>query len=212
MTMIQWVNTDGLTNYQVIIAQMEHVAQEIIENKSNDIIILTEHRDVITFGTNSNVTDLLFQTTIPVVATGRGGKYTYHGPGQRIIYPVMDLRVNPWDHDLKKYINFLHNWIIATLKYFHIEAFIDKDHVGIWVNKNGQNKKIAAIGVRARKWIVFHGVAVNIFTDLSKFDSFIPCGINNLGVTSFFDIGVNISLEEFDEILKKEYHTIFKLV
>ncbi len=206
--MVNWINTECLTDYEIIVQEMELLAQKLIEKKESDTIILTEHSDVVTFGSSAKPSDLLFQTNIPVIETGRGGKYTYHGPGQRIIYPVLDLRIAPWNQDLKKYVVFLHDWIIATLAKIGVESFCHNDHIGIWVNKNGQKAKIAAIGIRARKWVAFHGAAVNISTDLSKFQSFIPCGISNLGVTSLSDIGINISLEEFDEILKKEYYSM----
>ena len=204
---IDWVvSNKECCDYVNSIEFMEKIAKDIIEKKSFNKIILTEYKAIITAGTSANSAEILIRQKIPIVQTGRGGKYTFHGEGQRIIYPIIDLTGSPWNQDLKKYLNFLHNWIIKTLKYFGISAHRRDDHIGVWVKKEGLDSKIAAIGIRVRKWVVFHGAAVNITTDLENFKSFIPCGVKNLGVTSMLEMGVKISLDEFDKILKKEYY------
>jgi len=209
---MQWLKLPGLSDYKETLVLMENLVQEVASGTKPDTIILTEHKSVITSGTSATSADIVGDTEIPIIQIGRGGKYTFHGPGQRVIYPIIDLKKNPWNSDLKKYLNFLHSWIIATLEHLGINAHIRDDHIGIWVNQNGIDAKVAAIGIRARKWVAFHGVAVNINTDLTNFKSFVPCGINDLPVTSLSSMGVNITLEEFDEILKKEYYNIVKIL
>lgn len=205
---VLWHQIGGLSNYESVINEMEDIVESmILLNTKSDNIILTEHQDIITAGTSSDKSEIVSNTKIPVIYTGRGGKFTFHGKGQRVIYPIIDLKNSPWNCDLKKYLNFLHSWIIETLKEFGIKSYRRDDHVGVWTKKDGKDAKIAAIGVRARKWIVFHGVAVNLYTELSNYKAIIPCGISDLSVTSAKDLGVEINLEEFDEILKKTYYT-----
>lgn len=205
---VDWHIISGLSDYNFVITKMDDIVQDIINFHSRDIIILTEHKDVITAGISSKPEDIIIsESSVPIIQTSRGGKYTYHGKGQRVIYPIINLSNQPWNRDLKKYINFLHNWIISTLKFFSIESYRRPDHVGIWTKDKGLDAKIAAVGVRVKKWVAYHGVAVNINTDLNMYDGFIPCGIRDLGVTSLKKLGLEISLEEFDEILKKSYYT-----
>lgn len=197
---------DGLSNYSEILHIMEERVNNVAENFDDEIIYLVEHEDVITSGTSSNDEELKFTNNIPIFPTGRGGKYTYHGPGQRVIYPVLDLKNPIWNKDLKKYLNFLHELIIEILDHFKIKAHQRDDHIGVWVNDGLKDSKIAAIGIRARKWVVFHGFAVNINTDLKKFDSFVPCGISDLGVTSFKKLGLDITMDEFDNMFFKIFN------
>ena len=204
--MLEWEKIEGLSDYQNIIDYMENHVNMIASNQAEEKVILTEHNHVITSGTSHSQEELKFNTEIPIVKTGRGGKFTYHGPGQRVVYPIFDLKKQIWDKDLKKYLNFLHLWIISTLEELGIEAHTRDDYIGVWTKIKNKDYKIAAIGIRARKWIVFHGFAINIFPDLKMFDSFVPCGISDLGVTSVKELGVDISFEKFDEILKKQYY------
>lgn len=202
---IEWVISRGLVPYNESIELMENILSRVIEGQ-NDHIILTEHPKIITAGTSADIADIMDGLDIEIIETKRGGKHTFHGPGQRVIYPIINIDKSPWDRDIKKYLNFLHEWVINTLSYFKISAHQRKDHIGIWVNEAGIDSKIAAIGIRARKWVAYHGIAVNISTDLDNFNSFVPCGIKELGVTSMEKLGVKITLEEFDEILTKEYY------
>ena len=199
----------GLVPYSQGIEIMEHHLNEAIQNPPQETVILLEHEDVYTAGTSYKPEELKNPDNIPVIYTGRGGRFTYHGPGQRVIYPILNLSLPHRLRDIKKYIKDLENWIIATLEEFNISAFTKNNMIGIWVSHNGLHKKIAAIGVRVRKWVTYHGIAVNISTDLSKFDGIIPCGITSYGVTSMKELGVEVSMEEFDVILKRHFERIF---
>ena len=182
---------------------MMHAAVEQVLSGEREVIILMEHADVYTGGTGSKDEEVLGTLNdIPRYQTGRGGKWTYHGPGQRVIYPILDLSAPHRQKDIKLYVSLLEHWIIKTLECFSIEAFIMPGRVGIWTRKSGQYTKIGAIGVRVKKWVTYHGVAVNICSDLAKFNAIIPCGIKDASVTSMHDLGVTISLEEFDAALK----------
>lgn len=192
--------------YNSTINIMEDKVQKVIDNKSLETIFLVEHDHVITSGTSTFIEDFRNDSEIPIVKVGRGGKLTYHGPGQRVVYPIIDLRYDIWSKDLKKYLNFIHEWIIETLAEFDIKAHVRDDHIGVWVKDGMQDAKIAAIGIRARKWVVFHGFAININTDLSKYDSFVPCGISDLGVTSMNKLGVNVTMNSFDNELMKIFY------
>jgi len=204
--MINWLTLNSLQNYQESLSLMEGLVDEVINGIIPDSVMLLEYLPVITGGTSANPKDLVSINEEEVIYTGRGGKFTYHGPGQRVIYPIIDLKKAPWNQDLKFYINFLQNAIIASLAEFKIAAFTHPTHVGIWVEEKGRLAKIAAIGIRARKWVSFHGAAVNINPELAEFKKFIPCGINDLGVTSLAQLGVNINLTEFDEVFKKHFN------
>lgn len=208
--MLHWHKSDHPTHYEEMLSFMESLVAEVIDQKAQNTIILTEHEDIITGGTSAAESELLYETDIPILRTGRGGKYTFHGKGQRIIYPIIDLTQKPWNRDLRKYIRFLHKWIIATLEEFGLVCHMRDDHIGIWARKNNNDAKIAAIGIRVRKWVTFHGIAVNLSTDLGKFRSIVPCGISDLHVTSAQDLGYNITSAEFDEALKKTYITLYE--
>jgi lipoyl(octanoyl) transferase len=199
-------------DYPESIKYMEQIVYDLLHKETPDKIIFTEYNHVITSGTSNSDSDLLSRSNIPIYETGRGGKHTYHGPGQRVIYPIINLTNHPWNQDLKKYLKFLHIWLIESLKQIGICAYQHPKHIGVWVNDKEEEKKIAAIGVRVRKWIVFHGAAVNISTNLENFNSFVPCGIRELGVTSIRQLGVDITMEEFDKILKLEFYNIIERV
>ena len=194
------------SDYNSVVDVMEKKVQDVIDSKSLETIYLVEHDHVITMGSSAKLNELKNDSKIPLIKTGRGGKLTYHGPGQRVVYLVINLNDKIWSKNLKKYLNFLHELVIETLAEFNIKAHSRDDHVGVWVNDGIQDSKIAAIGIRARKWVVFHGFAVNINTDLSKYSSFVPCGISDLGVTSLKNLGVNISIDNFDDALIKIFN------
>lgn len=208
--MVKWITLPGLVDYQEGIKIMEDQLDRVINSMQSDTIFLLEHKEVYTAGTSHNVEELLKPDLFPVIYTGRGGKFTYHGPGQRIIYPIINLNNTDKVKDLKLYITQLEKWIILTLAELDVNAFTIQGKVGIWV-KNSRNieSKIGAIGIRVRKWVTYHGIAVNISPNLDNYSGIIPCGINDFPITSLEDMGINISMTEFDIILKKKFIEIF---
>ena len=208
--MVKWITLPGLVDYQEGIKIMEDQLDRVINSMQSDTIFLLEHKEVYTAGTSHNVEELLKPDSFPVIYTGRGGKFTYHGPGQRIIYPIINLNNTDKVKDLKLYITQLEKWIILTLAELDVNAFTIQGKVGIWV-KNSRNieSKIGAIGIRVRKWVTYHGIAVNISPNLDNYSGIIPCGINDFPITSLEDMGINISITEFDIILKKKFIEIF---
>ena len=171
--------------YEDALTFMEHRLSEINEKKSKDLIWILEHEEIYTAGTSYKETEIL-DKSIKIIKTNRGGKITYHGPGQLICYFVIDLKKR--NKDIRKFISNIEKTIIDTLKYYNIETFADKKNIGIWYNYNKQIKKIAAIGVRVSKWIAYHGFSINIKNDLKKYEAIIPCGIKDKGVTNLKEI------------------------
>ena len=167
--------------YEEAIKLMEERLINLNENKSNELIWILEHNDVYTAGTSYNENEIL-DKSIDIVKTNRGGKITYHGPGQLICYFVIDLKKR--NKDIRKFISLIEKTIIDTLKYYKIDSFADKENIGIWSNNNSKIKKIAAIGIRVSKWIAYHGFSISINNDLEKYNSIIPCGISDKGVTN----------------------------
>ena len=188
---------------------MQHHVQKMHENTAEDLIWLLQHPPIYTGGISAKLTDLIDAERFPVYQTNRGGQYTYHGPGQRIIYVMLDLRHH---QDIRLFVRTLEQWVINTLQTYDISAFIIDGKIGIWVQTDTDKYvKIAAIGIRLRKWISFHGVAVNINPDLSHFQGIVPCGINqqNYGVTSLHQLGANVTMQEFDQQLIAEFPKLF---
>ena len=171
--------------YEDALKFMEKRLLEIDQNKSNDLIWTLEHEDVYTAGTTYKENEVL-DKSIKILKTNRGGKITYHGPGQLICYFVIDLKKGK--KDIRKFISNIEKTIIETLKYYQIDSFPDKDNIGVWYNDNSKIKKIAAIGVRVSKWIAYHGFSININNNLEKYNSIIPCGIKDKGVTNLKSI------------------------
>jgi len=171
--------------YEDALTFMEHRLREINEKKSKDLIWILEHEEIYTAGTSYKETEIL-DKSIKIIKTNRGGKITYHGPGQLICYFVIDLKKR--NKDIRKFISTIEKTIIDTLKYYNIETFADKKNIGIWYNYNKQIKKIAAIGVRVSKWIAYHGFSINIKNDLKRYEAIIPCGIEDKGVTNLKEI------------------------
>ena len=171
--------------YEDALTFMEHRLREINEKKSKDLIWILEHEEIYTAGTSYKETEIL-DKSIKIIKTNRGGKITYHGPGQLICYFVIDLKKR--NKDIRKFISTIEKTIIDTLKYYNIETFADKKNIGIWYNYNKQIKKIAAIGVRVSKWIAYHGFSINIKNDIKKYEAIIPCGIEDKGVTNLKEI------------------------
>jgi lipoyl(octanoyl) transferase len=206
----KWITLPGFVDYQDGLEIMENQVDRVINCLDRDTIFLLEHNEVYTAGTSYNINELLNPYLFPIIYTGRGGKFTYHGPGQRVIYPIINLNNKNNIKDLKLYVTKLEKWIILTLAEFKIQSFTIPNNVGIWV-KNNKNihAKIGAIGIRVRKWVTYHGIAVNISANLEHYSGIIPCGINNFPITSLKDIGTNISIEEFDIALRKKFTEIF---
>jgi lipoyl(octanoyl) transferase len=202
----------GYTDYKESLALMETRAQEIAEGRASECVLLVEHPPLYTAGTSAKATDLL-AARFPVFETGRGGQYTYHGPGQRVAYVMLDLKARR--QDVRAFVSALEAWIIATLDAFNIRGFTDPERVGVWVARPdkgaGYEDKIAAIGIRLRKWVSFHGIALNVEPDLSHFNAIVPCGIREqrYGVTSLFDMGMPVTMEDADVALKKAFTPIF---
>ena len=171
--------------YEDALKFMEKRLQEIDQNKSNDLIWILEHDDIYTAGTTFKENEVL-DKSIKILKTNRGGKITYHGPGQLICYFVIDLKKGK--KDIRKFISIIEKTIIETLKYYQINTFPDKDNIGVWYDDNSKIKKIAAIGVRVSKWIAYHGFSINIDNDLEKYNAIIPCGIKDKGVTNLKNI------------------------
>ena len=171
--------------YEDALTFMEQRLREIDEKKSEDLIWILEHEEIYTAGTSYKETEIL-DKSIKIIKTNRGGKITYHGPGQLICYFVIDLKKR--NKDIRKFISTIEKTIINTLKYYNIETFADKKNIGIWYNYNQQIKKIAAIGVRVSKWIAYHGFSINIKNDIKKYKAIIPCGIEDKGVTNLKEI------------------------
>ena len=207
-SMTQWVNFKGITDYEKASIIMDQYVEGVVDYKSENTILLFEHNEVYTFGASSQENEInSLNLSIPGIKTNRGGKITYHGPGQRIIYPIIDLRQ---DKDIRKFVKNLEHWIVATLQHFDIEAEIIENSPGVWV-KNGFNaySKIASLGVRLKKWVTYHGVAMNIDSNLSRFNDIEACGIKNLSVTSLKNLNINVTFDEFDLKLKHEYKNFF---
>ena len=171
--------------YEDALTFMEQRLREIDEKKSGDLIWILEHEEIYTAGTSYKETEIL-DKSIKIIKTNRGGKITYHGPGQLICYFVIDLKKK--NRDIRKFISSIEKTIINTLKYYNIETFADKKNIGIWYNYNKQIKKIAAIGVRVSKWIAYHGFSINIKNDIKKYEAIIPCGIEDKGITNLKEI------------------------
>ena len=172
-------------NYEDALKFMERRLLEIDQNKSNDLIWILEHENIYTAGTSYKESEII-DKSIQILKTNRGGKITYHGPGQLICYFVINLKKRK--KDIRKFISIIEKTIIETLKYYEIDSFPDKDNIGVWYNDNSKIKKIAAIGVRVSKWIAYHGFSININNDLKKYDAIIPCGINDKGITNLNNI------------------------
>jgi lipoyl(octanoyl) transferase len=210
--LVDWRISDDLVPYPEAIAAMEARVQGIIAGEKPEQVWLLEHPPLYTAGTSARSGDLLAPDRFPVYATGRGGQYTYHGPGQRIAYVMLDL--NHRGQDLRRYVHDLEEWVIRTLDRLNIRGERREGRVGIWVAENGRENKIAAIGVRVRRWVTFHGIAINVDPDLGHFDGIVPCGIKAtqsqpFGVTSLTRLGQLISLPEVDMILRETFDEVF---
>ncbi|WP_374698291.1 lipoyl(octanoyl) transferase LipB [Wolbachia endosymbiont (group B) of Limnophora tigrina] len=205
--MTEWLISNQLIDYNYAVKFMEAKIQQIHNNLSDELVWLLQHPSLYTAGISATDDDIV-EKLFPIYKTGRGGKYTYHGPGQRIIYLMLNLKKRN-KCDIKLYIRGLGDWIINVLRHFNISGEFKEDKIGVWVSNNGVEEKIAAFGIRLRKWVTYHGIALNVSPDLSHYKGIIPCGLQGYGVTSMKKLGVKAQLSELDDILKKEFYKIF---
>lgn len=213
---VDWVIAEGLTDYEEALAFMEARVQAIRDGTANELVWLVEHPSLYTAGTSAHASDLLTPDSLPVFNTGRGGEYTYHGPGQRVAYVMLDLKRRR--EDVRAFVTALEQWIIEGLAEFNVKGERREDRVGVWVTRpekprlaNGAmcEDKIAAIGIRLRRWVSFHGIAINVEPDLSHYSGIVPCGISEHGVTSLVDLGLPVTMGDMDVALGKAFETVF---
>lgn len=212
----EWAVSEGFVPYPQAVAFMEERAAAIAAGEAAELVWMLEHPPLYTAGTSSKLEDLKDPERFPVFETGRGGEYTYHGPGQRVGYVMLDLTKR--GRDARKFVRGLEDWIIGALAEFDVEGDRRCERVGVWVERpdkgDGYEDKIAAIGVRLRRWVSFHGIAFNVAPDLSHFDGITPCGIADprYGVTSLADLGIEKSLAETDQAFRTSFERVFGTV
>ncbi|MCB1426150.1 MAG: lipoyl(octanoyl) transferase LipB [Zhengella sp.] len=213
---VEWRVEPGLTGYESALAFMEARAGAIRDGTAGEMVWLVEHPPLYTAGTSARPGDLLAPDRFPVHPAGRGGEYTYHGPGQRVAYVMLDLKRRR--EDVRAFVAALEDWIIATLNRFNIRGERREDRVGVWVVRSEKpalpdgrpaEDKIAAIGIRLRKWVSFHGIAINVEPELEHFTGIVPCGITGHGVTSLVDLGLPVTMDDLDIALKAAFEEIF---
>ncbi len=206
---VEWVVAEGLVDYQDAIGDMEARVAAIASGQAPERVWLLEHPPLYTAGTSARDEDLIEPSRFPVFRSGRGGQFTYHGPGQRVAYVMLDLgRRTP---DLRRFVAALEAWLIGTLAAFNIRGERREDRVGVWVRRpdKGAEDKIAAIGIRVRHWVTFHGISLNVEPDLSHFSGIVPCGVRGQGVTSLVDLGIPVTMPEADAALRAAFEEVF---
>ena len=206
--MVEWKISEGLTPYETAVAEMERRVAAILDGRADELIWLVEHAPLYTAGTSAKSADLL-DARFPVHQVGRGGQYTYHGPGQRVIYVMLDL--NRRGRDVRAFVAALEAWVIDALAEFGVRGEIRDGRVGVWVPRPEQpplpdgimrEDKIAAIGVKLRRWVSFHGISINVEPDLTHYGGIVPCGISGHGVTSLVDLGLPVGMADLDTALR----------
>lgn len=214
--MVEWITSDAPVPYPLAVAEMEARADAIARGHAGEAVWLLEHPPLYTAGTSAKIEDLKDPDRFEVFETRRGGQYTYHGPGQRVAYVMLDL--NDRGKDVRAYVQKLEAWVIAALDEFNVRGAVRDGRVGVWVDRpekaplpdgSPREDKIAAIGVRLRKWVSFHGISVNVEPDLSHFDGIVPCGIEGHGVTSLVDLGLPVTMDDLDVTLKRQFAITF---
>ena len=214
--MIEWITSNGLTGFREAEIWMEARVAAIAEGAAPECIWLVEHPPLYTAGTSAKIEDLTDPDKFDVFATKRGGQYTYHGPGQRVAYVMLD--VGNRGRDVRAFVQQLEAWIIATLAQFNVVGEMREGRVGVWVTRpekpqtaTGQpaEDKIAAIGIRLRKWISFHGISLNLEPDLTHFEGIVPCGITDHGVTSLVELGLPVTMDDLDIALLQSFAEVF---
>lgn len=213
---VVWQVFEGMQPYAEMLAAMEARAEAVAQGCAPEAVWLLEHPPLYTAGTSAQPADLIEPGRLPVYQTGRGGQYTYHGPGQRVAYVMLDLKRRR--QDVRAFVCALEAWVINTLSDFNVKGERRSDRVGVWVTRpekpvlaNGlvAEDKIAAIGIRLRKWVSFHGIALNVEPDLAHFSGIVPCGIQGYGVTSLVDLGLPVTLQDVDVALKRAFVPVF---
>jgi lipoyl(octanoyl) transferase len=210
---IGWAVSPGLVDYEAAVAAMEARAAAIAAGEAGELVWLLEHPPLYTAGVSAKDGDLLDATRFPVFRSGRGGQFTYHGPGQRVAYIMLDLRER--GRDVTRFVADLERWIIGALGDFNVRGEVRDGRVGVWVERKGpgwaREDKIAAIGVRLRKWVSFHGIALNVEPDLEHFSGITPCGItaSQFGVTSLVDLGLPVTMADADAALRASFERVF---
>jgi lipoyl(octanoyl) transferase len=210
---VQWLISDEPVDYPAAVASMERRVAEIRAGTAPEAVWLLEHPALYTAGTSAEPAELVDPDRFPVYQTGRGGRYTYHGPGQRVAYVMLDLKHR--GGDVRRYVRDLEQWVIETLSHFAVIGERRDGRVGIWVTRGApanplhREDKIAAIGVRVRQWVSFHGISINVEPDLSHFDGIVPCGIAEHGVTSLWDLGLTPTMPEVDLALRDTFDRLF---
>lgn len=205
---IEWRKSEGLVPYDEALAFMERRAREIREGKSNECVWSLEHPPLFTAGTSADPAELINPLGFPVFEAGRGGRYTYHGPGQRVVYLMLDL--DRRGRDVRRLVHSLESWIIATLGDLGIKAHRAPGRIGIWVGKGAEEAKIAALGIRIRRWVTLHGIAINVDPELTHFDGIVPCGISEFGVTSIAKVAEKMPMSRVDGALSGRFRQFLK--
>ncbi|MBI1219235.1 MAG: lipoyl(octanoyl) transferase LipB [Rhodobacteraceae bacterium] len=213
--MLEWRVWDGLVPYETALAAMEERVARIAAGTAPEAVWLLEHPPIYTAGTSARAEDLTDPGRFPVHVAGRGGQYTYHGPGQRVVYVMLDL--NTRGRDVRRFVTALEDWVIATLAAFNVTGERRAGRVGVWVVRPDRppgadgtpaEDKIAAIGVKLRRWVSFHGLSINVEPDLSHFDGIVPCGIRDHGVTSLVDLGLPVTMADVDLALRAAFDDV----
>lgn len=208
---VMWEVAPELVPYEAAVTRMEAEVEAIAAGLAPERVWLVEHPPLYTAGTSANVSDLIDPDRFPVIQSGRGGQYTYHGPGQRVAYVMLDLKRR--EPDLRRFVSALEAWLIAALDQFNIRGERREDRVGVWVRRpekgSDAEDKIAAIGIRVRRWVSFHGISLNIEPDLDHFTGIVPCGVSQHGVTSLVDLGLPVTMPEVDNILRGTFESVF---
>lgn len=213
---VEWVVAEGLVGYDDAVAEMEMRAGLIADGLARERVWLVEHPPLYTAGTSARDEDLIAPERFPVHRSGRGGQFTYHGPGQRVAYVMLDLKRR--DPDLRRFVAALESWLISTLDAFNVRGERREDRVGVWVRRpekaagpsgSSAEDKIAAIGIRVRRWVSFHGISLNVEPELAHFDGIVPCGVSDHGVTSLVDLGLPLTMADVDAQLRAQFERIF---
>ena len=208
---MEWRNSTAPVDYDIAVAEMEARVEAIAAGRARELVWLLEHPPLYTAGTSADPSDLLAPDRFPVYRTGRGGQYTYHGPGQRVAYVMLNL--NARRPDVRAFVADLERWIIETLDAFNIRGERREDRVGVWVARPElgaeREDKIAAIGIRMRRWVSFHGISLNVDPELDHFEGIVPCGVTGQGVTSLVDLGLPVTMADADVALRKAFEDVF---
>lgn len=205
---IEWRSGDGLVDYDDALAFMEARVGAIQAGEAAECVWLLEHPPLFTAGTSADPAELINPLRLPVYEAGRGGRYTYHGPGQRVVYLMLDL--NRRGRDVRRLVHSLEDWIIAALGDLGVEAHRAPGRIGIWVGEGPSEAKIAALGIRVKRWVTLHGIAINVDPDLSHFDGIVPCGISEFGVTSLAKVGKKMPMSRVDAALSGAFSHFLK--